>query len=200
MLLTPNQQQHIEHYYKNMQRPSNINKMNVEQVLKKAQDWTKKLVDNSKNVVELPKSVELKADLGDGKRLVRLRGKDAFEYEGREMGHCAGSYDDNGKGQHYSIRDHKNRPHCTMEVRDNRIIQLKGKANSKVASKYIPYVFKALEHLQVAVNETEMRNIGLIKVSNKVLKLLNTTLEDTVPTTSYQGQTYIRCTDKYWRT
>lgn len=56
----------------------------------------------------------------DGWSIRRLRDRDEASTEGNKMGHCVGSYGDDierGDCQIFSLRDHKNEPHATFEVK-----------------------------------------------------------------------------------
>ena len=88
--------------------------------------------------------------------------QEALKYEGDTMGHCVGNYCPDvaeGRSRIFSLRDAKNEPHVTIEVRPgmppkeqaakgmreigghlNKILQIKGKANAKPKKDYIPYV------------------------------------------------------------
>lgn len=64
-------------------------------------------------------------------------------------------YADSGK-EIYSLRDADNMPHCTME-RDQ---QIKGKGNGDIHPKYIDYVVRFLEHMDMKVRDSEMEHLG----------------------------------------
>jgi hypothetical protein len=66
------------------------------------------------------------------------------------MQHCVGSYAKEaqaGRTTIYSLRDPKGHPHVTIEIKNNRIQQIKGKQNDKPAEKYQPYVEEFKEWL-----------------------------------------------------
>jgi hypothetical protein len=79
----------------------------------------------------------------NGAKFVELSSPAALEREGRMMGHCVASYARNvarGISLIYSLRDIHNNPHVTMEVVDNKVRQVQGKANSAVAARWRPNV------------------------------------------------------------
>lgn len=110
---------------------------------KRAKDWHEKLT-----------SVGTAPDAADGENIVKtyptgytwryLIGSHALNTEGQLMGHCVGAYHQvvmKGHVSVFSLRDQNNEPHVTIEVsRDDRINQIKGKANLAVVDRYLPYV------------------------------------------------------------
>lgn len=116
---------------------------------------------------------------------VRLISKEAFEYEGNEMGHCVASYHDNsehGKLAIYSIRDYlpdgKLSPHATYEFKDGKIKQIKGHSDRVVNHRYIAVArdfamelsgAESLDELMHSADipDSELKNIGYVKDNNK---------------------------------
>lgn len=152
--------QHMQHYFEALNKNERSLAVRPERLLKKADKWSKTLQENAKNVQELPDSVKLYLEVEDGMRWVKLVKKEAFEYEGREMGHCVASYADKNTTI-LSLRDYKNKPHCTIELQGKKITQLKGKGNSFVVDKYIKYVHQLLQAKKIQVSEYELGNIKL---------------------------------------
>jgi PcfJ-like protein len=79
----------------------------------------------------------------NGLKFVNLTSAAALEREGHLMWHCVAAYGDDvqrGSSQIYSLRDTDNRPHVTMEVRQNWVAQAKGKKNSIPSQRWRPYV------------------------------------------------------------
>jgi len=75
---------------------------------------------------------------GSGYEVVKLKPADC-QIEGNLMGHCVGSYKrqvSEGTSEIYSLRDSKNNPHVTIEVRHGKISQLYGKSNKMPVEKY----------------------------------------------------------------
>ncbi len=87
---------------------------------------------------------------GSGRHWVRLTTRAALDYEGRRMGHCVGegAYD-SFRSHIYSLRDVRNRPHCTVEYDPSRrrVQQAKGRANEDVPPRYRGDVERLLRHL-----------------------------------------------------
>ena len=112
---------------------------------------------------------------------------DALKYEGDTMGHCVGGYTPDvarGNSRIFSLRDEKNEPHVTIEVKPpemkggqsaeewlaapQRIKQIKGKGNAKPKKDYIPYVqdfVKSGNWSEVG----DLKNTDLIKHEGKYL-------------------------------
>ena len=110
------------------------------------------------------------ADLGDGFSVVRLFTEHALDEESKYMRHCVGDGDydkdvESGRIQIYSIRDKEGMPHATIEVKDNKIIECKGKTNRAVVRKYIPYVRKFVlkQNFELA---NDFKNMGFCKDIN----------------------------------
>ena len=98
------------------------------------------LVDGDEELVEM---------LDDGYYVVRLLTPAALDWESAEMQHCIGNgaYDDclnDGRHTYLSLRDPHGKPHATLEVQDEKIVQLQGKQNAPPLHKYldvlIPYI------------------------------------------------------------
>jgi hypothetical protein len=85
----------------------------------------------------------------DGMKWVQLTTEMHFAREGSLMHHCVGGNGyvhamKQGTSEFYSLRDAKNEPHITVEVRvkngQREAIQMKGKQNAKAIPKYQPYL------------------------------------------------------------
>ena len=95
-------------------------------------------------------------------RFVKLLSKSAYAREGKLMSHCVSSYygrDD----EIYSLRDAKNRPHCTISKSSG---QVKGKGNGHIHPKYIEYVIEFLRHFGMTPSDGDMKNLGYVDVSS----------------------------------
>ena len=92
--------------------------------VEKSKKWVEKLNQRAQKVVELDEDVELVKSFDGGFRLVKLKGKAAFDYEGKSMSHCVASYYNKKDCAIYSLRDAKNKPHCTIEV-TGKIVSIK---------------------------------------------------------------------------
>ena len=83
---------------------------------------------------------------------VELKSAKSLDIEGKLMGHCVGGYHGRvagGATKIYSLRDNDNEPHVTIEITDNKIVQVKGKGNKPPVSKYVPYVKDFLNKMKV---------------------------------------------------
>jgi hypothetical protein len=118
---------------------------------------------------------ELAYQFDDGFRVVKLITARALEDEGHRMGHCAADYADDLSKRHIailSLRDARDRPHCTIEQRGAKIVQIKGKQNRAPVAKYWPYVrqFVSGRGLSVAC---DAENVGLLEVAGQYLPDIN---------------------------
>jgi hypothetical protein len=148
-----------------------ISTLSYQTALDKSQDWTDWL-NSGEAVEEDPEGLEEVMKLSGGFRWVKVMSKAALNREGKEMGHCVGSYADAVAADRctiYSLRDGKNEPHTTIEVVRNEVVQIKGKQNKEVVPKYRGYVVEFLNKTGFDAEETEdIKNIGLINWDNKL--------------------------------
>lgn len=91
----------------------------------------------------------LEAELEDGYYVVRLLTPEALDVESGAMQHCIGhgSYDASlGMDGYafYSLRDQFGKPHATLEVRDDWVLQCQGKQNKMPDPKYVGYLLSLL--------------------------------------------------------
>lgn len=103
--------------------------------------------------------------LSNGFKWMKLTTATALNREGKLMGHCVGSYAkqvENNVTQIYSLWDSSNQPHCTIEIKNEEIVEIKGKQNQPVVERYWPYVHQFVFNSKLGVNKDEMQNIGLI--------------------------------------
>lgn len=156
----------LEKKYKNKK---SINFSYKEAVLK-ATKWTTDL--NNKNKTKLKQGLSkdiLKFE--SGMKIVNLLDKDSKNWEGYWMKHCVSSYEDHSGI--FSLRDLNNYPHCTIEINENKVVQIKGKANSIVKSKYSKYIIDFLKFINLEVPTQEIINIGLFPLNNDLINVLN---------------------------
>ena len=150
--------------------PQDLKTVSYSEMKNRAENWVKKLIKKAEKVVEVETDTKIEIDFEDGMKLVRLVGKSAFNREGNLMSHCVGSY--HGKDvKIFSLRDHKNNPHCTIEV-DQGINQIKGKGNGSIHPKYIEYIIKSLDHFGLKVRSSELENLGYSQLSEDLWKLV----------------------------
>ena len=93
-----------------------ISKIGYKTILEKTQKWHKKLaklevVDEEVEWVDY----EVSLDFWDGFKFVKLISQNSYNREWKLMSHCVASY--YGRDVNvYSLRDWKNKPHCTIEA------------------------------------------------------------------------------------
>lgn len=113
----------------------------------------------------------------DGFKIVQLIGKDAFVAEGRGMDHCLGRdnyYGAYGKShEFYSLRDTKNEPHVTIQVKNREIIQINGKGATAVNGKYHKYIFEFMRGRNLKVGGFAHADMGMIKVGEESFSIYN---------------------------
>jgi len=171
----PEDQGEIEHILDFMASdaaPKRLQKMSYVQAQAGAAKWVKALAKKGKDIDDT-NQIEVIKRYKNGFRLVRLAGKEAFDREGKLMAHCVASYFDK-ESEIYSLRDEKNQPHCTIEVQreNSRVNQIKGKGNGSINPKYIKTVLSVLKHFNMDVRESEMSNLGYVKLEDYELKAL----------------------------
>lgn len=111
----------------------------------------------------------------DGYKIVQLTAKAAFDAEGRGMDHCLGR--DNyfgayGKSHNfYSLRDGKNEPHVTIQVKNDEIIQINGKGATAVNGKYHKYIFEFMRAKNLTVGGYAHADMGMIKVGREIFSI-----------------------------
>lgn len=129
----------------------------------KLDDSSKLLSDNVKasrvgvkQVKELPQQNSL---------LVQLLNSTALDYESSKMKHCVGkgAYDTkiaSGESEIYSLRtvesDGEWLPHGTIEVKNGKIIQIKGVNNQDIAEEFVPAIRECIFELANSRDITEI--------------------------------------------
>lgn len=107
----------------------------------------------------------------DGVKIVRLTTELALDREGNIMGHCVGKngYDaavTSGEAEIYSLRDVRNIPHATIEVRRGSALQIKGTANTAPIERWAEYVRSFVVAKQWRVSH-DGEAIGMVTVSGR---------------------------------
>lgn len=169
--------EHILDYLKSDKAPKRLRKMSYAQAYRKTMEWNNSLIKKGLNIKETETDIEIIYDFKDsnGMKLVKLIGKSAYEKEGAMMRHCVASYFNRKDLDIYSLRDNNNLSHCTLEVSNENINQIKGKGNGPIHPKYINYILTILEKVfKYPVRESELANLGYVKYSNYNTKLLKT--------------------------
>lgn len=129
----------------------NLNRMDFDEAWHAATKW-----HEEKKANEPPPQGEVVVELSDGWTAQSLSTKDQLNAEGNLMQHCVGSYfSEISRGTTIvSLRDARGFPHVTIEIKNDRVQQVKGKQNEKPAAKYEKYVDEFMEHLKEEGVET----------------------------------------------
>ena len=163
--------QHVIDYLKSPEAPTDLTRLTVPDAIKKSEMWLKDLLKKTKGKTASG-DVEVIKEYPDGFYWLNLKDQAALDYEGDKMGHCVAGYcGDLKRGtQIISLRDSKDEPHCTIELRGDYVQQIKGKGNKPVIDKYRQYVKNLLdtELKDIEVETGELNNIGLIKLDGKI--------------------------------
>jgi len=156
----------------------NISRISVPEAIRQSERWTEELNKKASDKEDKTGLEEVRK-YPDGFRWVKVTSAQSLDREGKLMKHCVGSYCNqvsSGSTAIYSLRDKKNEPHCTVEVRGSIVNQIKGKANGPVDDKYKKYVqdfiMKPVSGKQYT-GVSDLKNIGLIEVDNKYYELDN---------------------------
>ena len=184
--------EHIIDFF-NATNPPRLKKMSYKQAKQLSEAWLKTQIKKGNSIEEGITDVELVKDFNDGYKLVRLVGEAAFKREGFLMSHCVGSYANKKDTAVYSIRDSRNMPHCTIEVTGkSQVQQIKGKGNGSIHPNYIQYIVKTLEHFNMPVRDSEMQNLGYIKLSDYGKDIVALVKEKIKPikTVTFKGTEY----------
>jgi hypothetical protein len=140
-----------------------------------------RLANEYVNKIDLKKSevgqTETLYTFKDGYTIKKLLDQKELNREGNLMGHCTKDerqgYFNKIKAKKielWSLRDTSNGPHCTMEylIDKKKVLQIKGKQNKGVVSKYIPHVKEFLQDLSkkkliLNFDTYDLRNIGILE-------------------------------------
>lgn len=94
----------------------------------------------------------------DGFKIVKLKSGEC-EAEGGSMGHCVGDYAEaveSGETEIYSLRDPQNRPHATVSVLDEMVVdQIKGRQNKVPIPKYAEKIKEWLKTTSYDVSDCD---------------------------------------------
>lgn len=118
-------------------------RMSVPDALKMSKIWTEKM-NRKKYRLNLLAETDKIMELHNGFFVVKLKTKKSYEIEGDDMLNCVDTFFDRTDSVIYSLRDKFNHPHCTIEIRDKIVYQIKGKLNNSVPKKYHPYIYEFL--------------------------------------------------------
>jgi hypothetical protein len=150
-------------------------------------------------------STEVMYTFKDGYTIKKLLDQKELTREGNLMGHCAKDekqgYFNKIKSKEielWSLRDASNGPHCTIEfdIKEKKVLQIKGKQNEGVVKKYIPYVKEFLQDLSkkkliLNFDPHDLLNIGIIEQDGQWYDIFNLPENFTVTGDLYLSNTQI---------
>ena len=173
--------EHIIDYLASKDAPKRLKKMSYKEAKSNTDKWNKKLQKQGNKIVETEEDIKIVLELEKGFKWVKLISENSYKREGFLMSHCVASYFDKDV-EIFSLRDNKNKPHCTIEKNQ----QIKGKGNGNIHPKYINYVVSFLEWTGMEVRDSEMKNLGYFNIekykkylSKETLKTETESLSDT---------------------
>lgn len=154
--------EHIVDYFVSGAAPTRLKKMSFEDAKRKATEWSEANQKKGRGLIDTDADIETIYDFKDGRKIVRLKTKEALQREGFLMSHCVGGYSLSSDCHIYSYRDENNMPHATFEVRKNNeeIVQIKGKGNGPIHPKYIHPILAFLEAIGMKIRPQDMVNLG----------------------------------------
>lgn len=142
IFLHPDRFDHIEDWLQE-KRP-NLMSMTYDDVREGLYQWDLELKQKMEDEAQYEEQ-NIVYEFGDGWTIQNVRTSDDLETEGDLMGHCVGGYChsvSSGSSFIYSLRDPKNKPHVTIELKDSsetespRVVQIKGKQNRTPVEEY----------------------------------------------------------------
>lgn len=168
-------------------------KLSFQDAKRLADEWSKRQ-QKIKTEEEDESDTEIFIDFKDGFSFKKLLTKKAFKNEGSLMSHCLGGYNLNDKDVNiFSLRDHKNKPHCTIEVRkkNKEILQIKGKGNGSIHPNYINYVLDFFKKLDFKIRKEEMKNLGYYFIYDEHLDIVQRNLGKTEKVVRIKDTNYV---------
>jgi len=168
----------IADWFRNLSRtnpqllePHRLNRMSWAQALQGTEKYHEELKRRKEADIEEEGDKELYLDLGQNGQWWKLTGPSCLDREGNLMGHCVADYIDDVESDEaiiLSLRDSKNNPHVTVELRPFEmkdaqgiaIEQIKGKENEPPVKKYWPQVEELLKHLKSETTITAGDGMG----------------------------------------
>jgi hypothetical protein len=198
-LTIENEIKHILDFLQSDQSPKRLKKMSYLDAERKAKDWVNKL---NKNYKETEDDSELIFKFSNDYKIVKLVSTNSYNREGATMRHCVASYVTKYDSTILSLRDKNNIPHATLELCGDVIIQIRGKANSKVKSKYALMILEFISKFEYIIYSSEIQNLGLCKIVPEIWQNL---LEDgnyfeKVIKIKYLGDEYLLLNQKLKKT
>lgn len=117
---------HVFDYFREYDK-KDLSRFSIEDAISNSEKWTKQLIKKS-GEIEDETGIRTEKTFDDGFKIVEVVSNVSLNREGKLMNHCAGSYANqvaSGRTKIFSLRDPNNKPHCTIEVRNNKIQQIK---------------------------------------------------------------------------
>lgn len=104
--------------------------------------------------------------LEDGYHIVQMLTPTALDRESAYMQHCIGNgaYDaglEDSEVEYLSFRDKMGKPHATLEIHNEMVIQLQGKQNKSPAQKYLDLIIPFLKERKLGWNNEVSRQGGI---------------------------------------
>lgn len=170
--------EHVLDFLHSDQAPRGIKNLSWKQAKEKATAWIEMLNKRAFNAIETEEDIEIVFPVPgmEGYKWVKLIGKSAYEREGRLMSHCIASFYNKEDSENYSLRDGKNNPHASLEIRRsaNQIVQVKGKGNGPIHPKYIKAVLEFHKHLGMPIRPHDLPNLGYVFLSESLVHAIET--------------------------
>lgn len=140
-----------------------LQRVSVPQALAHSEKWVQQLNRKASDEEELD-GVKVVHVFDNGYTIVQIFTQQSYAREGKIMGHCVATYYNKNTIEIFSLRDEKNQPHCTFELRtecDKKVIeQVKGKGNKEVSEKYRPYVLDFLKNADLAIDDINPNDLS----------------------------------------
>ena len=167
--------EHVIDWLKSSDAPSRLRKLSIEDALRKSNEWAESNKKKGLHLKDEDVDLEVFMEIEEFK-IVKLLTKNAFLREGTLMSHCLGGYNQEKGVDIFSLRDEKNNPHATFEVRteDKEVVQIKGKGNGCIHPKYINSVLKFLEKVGMDVRKEDMTNLGYYHIHDDLIDYAKT--------------------------
>jgi hypothetical protein len=142
-----------------------IMKLRWEDAILAQQKWHKSLLEKSEKLKKFngnPNDIEKIMDGYNGNTWNYITSQEGLKFEGEVMGHCVGSYIYHDKNI-ITLRDKNNIAHVTLEVQNNSIIQIQGKGNNSIHSRYSDDISKLINELNLSLNDINIEDTIIIK-------------------------------------
>jgi len=190
---TVGETEHVLDFLNSDAAPVRLRRMSFQDAKRKSVEWSERNQKKGRDLIDSSEDLELIHDFLDGKKIVRLKTKKAFQREGFLMNHCVGGYDNASQDcLIYSYRDSQNMPHATFEIRkeDNEIVQIKGKGNGPIHPKYIHPILSFLKSVGMDIRPSDMSNLGYHHIHKSHIEFLKTIEAAWKQVTMINGEAY----------